>query len=112
MTASASMRGYTLPVWLAAAARAALGALLGEPFDPRRPIDVLEPPGSVPVPVRAAAALGDGWAMGEALCDPGDRLDLTRGLVIWVLASWIPAKSPVEILADQVPNGPGRRAAG
>ena len=91
MTASTSMSGYTLPVWLAAAARAALGALLGEPFDPRRPIDVLEPPGAVPVPVRAAAALGDGWAMGEALCDPGDRLDLTRGLVIWVLASWIPA---------------------
>ena len=97
MTASPSISGYTLPVWLTAAARAAVGVLLKERFDPQRPIDVLEPPGAVPVPVRAAAALGDGWAMGEALCDPGDRLDLTRGLVIWALAAWIPAEIPSQI---------------
>ena len=80
--------GYTLPVWLAAAARAALGALLGESFDPQRPLELLEPPGLRPVAVRAAALLADGWALGEAVCDPGDRLDLTRGMVVWVLARW------------------------
>ncbi|MCS5697590.1 cobalt-precorrin-5B (C(1))-methyltransferase CbiD [Cyanobium sp. FGCU-52] len=80
--------GYTLPVWVVAAARAALGALLGEPFDPQRPLELLEPPGPRPVAVRAAALLAEGWALGEAVCDPGDRLDLTRGLVVWVLARW------------------------
>ncbi len=84
----APIGGYTLPVWLAAAARAALGVLLGEPFQPVRNLELLQPPGPAPVAVRAAAALADGWALGEAICDPGDRLDLTRGLVVWVLASW------------------------
>jgi len=80
--------GYTLPVWVAAAARAAVGALVGEPFLARPSLELLEPPGVVAVPVRAAARLGAGWALGEAHCDPGDGLDLTRDLVVWVLARW------------------------
>jgi cobalt-precorrin-5B (C1)-methyltransferase len=43
----------------------------------------------VPIPVRAAARLGDGLALGETCCDPGEGLDLTRGLVVWVLARWL-----------------------
>jgi len=85
---TASPRGYTLPVWVAAAARAALGALLGEPVAPAVALELLEPPGVGAVPVEAAAALEDGWALGQARCDPGEGLDLTRGLVVWVLARW------------------------
>jgi cobalt-precorrin-5B (C1)-methyltransferase len=81
-------RGYTLPVWVAAAALAALGVLRGESDGPAVMLDLLEPPGAVPVPVEAAAALGDGWALGQARCDPGEGLDLTRGLVVWVLLRW------------------------
>jgi len=90
-------RGYTLPVWVAAAARAAVGALLGERDGPAVMLELLEPPGAVPVPVEAAAALGDGWALGQARCDPGEGLDLTRGLVVWVLLRWrelAPGPSP------------------
>ncbi|MCX5931707.1 MAG: cobalt-precorrin-5B (C(1))-methyltransferase CbiD [Cyanobacteria bacterium] len=90
---------FTLPVWVAAAARAALEALLqaeGRAPDaatPRgspeaQPLELLEPPGVELVPVEAAAALGDGQALGMARCDPGDGLDLTRGLLVWVRASW------------------------
>ncbi len=85
---AAPASGFTLPVWLAAAARAALGALLDEPFSPQRPLELLEPPGTVAIPVQAAARLEAGWALGEARCDPGDGLDLTRGLVIWALVRW------------------------
>jgi len=87
---TAPTRGYTLPVWVAAAARAAMGALLGESKGPAVMLELLEPPGAVlvPVPVEAAAALGDGWALGQARCDPGEGLDLTRGLVVWVLVRW------------------------
>jgi len=87
---TAPTRGYTLPVWVAAAARAAVGALLGESKGPAVMLELLEPPGAVPVPVpvEAAAALGDGWALGQARCDPGEGLDLTRGLVVWVLVRW------------------------
>ena len=47
------MRGYTLPVWLAAAAHAALGALRQEPFSAAPELELLEPPGRRAVPVRA-----------------------------------------------------------
>jgi cobalt-precorrin-5B (C1)-methyltransferase len=86
--ATPAPRGYTLPVWVAAAARAAVGVLRGETLGPAVMLDLLEPPGAVPVPVEAAAALGDGWALGQARCEPGEGLDLTRGLVVWVLARW------------------------
>jgi cobalt-precorrin-5B (C1)-methyltransferase len=82
------MSGYTLPVWLAAAARAALVALRGEPFEAAAELELLEPPGRRAVPVRAAARLGDGWALGLSRCDPGEGLDLTRGLEVWALLRW------------------------
>nr|WP_286160992.1 cobalt-precorrin-5B (C(1))-methyltransferase CbiD [Aphanothece minutissima] len=83
-----------MPVWLAAAARAALGALQGEPFNAAVSLELLQPPGVVPIPVRAAAPLGDGLALGESCCDPGEGLDLTRGLAVWVLARWLPGDGP------------------
>jgi cobalt-precorrin-5B (C1)-methyltransferase len=92
-------RGYTLPVWVAAAARAALGSLLGEPVAPAVALELLEPPGVGAVPVETAALLGDGWALGQARCDPGEGLDLTRGLLVWVLLRWreaVPAPAALE----------------
>jgi|GEM_PF-64422 len=97
--------GYTLPVWVAAAARAALGALLGEPVAPAVALELLEPPGLGTVPVEAAALLGDGWALGQARCDPGEGLDLTRGLVVWALLRWrelAPGGNAVEATAGSI----------
>jgi cobalt-precorrin-5B (C1)-methyltransferase len=92
-------------VWLAAAARSALGALLGEPFLPRPSLELLEPAGVASIPVRAAARLGEGWALGEARCDPGEGLDLTRHLVVWVLARWL-EPCPEQPWAEEN-SGPG-----
>jgi cobalt-precorrin-5B (C1)-methyltransferase len=91
---STSPRGYTLPVWLALAARAAVAVLQGEPWQAERQLDLLEPLGWTSLPLRAAAPLPQGWALGEAICEPGEGLDLTRGLVVWVLARWEPALAP------------------
>ncbi len=112
-------RGYTLPVWVAAAARAALGSLLGEPVAPAVALELLEPLGVAAVPVEAAALLGDGWALGQARCDPGEGLDLTRGLVVWVLLRWreaVPAPaalepSPQDWLMIEAGEGVGIHAA-
>jgi cobalt-precorrin-5B (C1)-methyltransferase len=93
--ASTSARGYTLPVWLALAARAAVAVLRGEPWQAERQLDLLEPLGWTTLPLRAAAPLPQGWALGEAVCEPGEGLDLTRGLVVWVLARWEPALAPL-----------------
>ncbi len=91
---STPARGYTLPVWLALAARAAVAVLRGEPWQAERQLDLLEPLGWTSLPLRAAAPLPGGWALGEAVCEPGEGLDLTRGLVVWVLARWEPALAP------------------
>jgi cobalt-precorrin-5B (C1)-methyltransferase len=91
---STPARGYTLPVWLALAARAAVAVLRGEPWQAERQLDLLEPLGWTSLPLRAAAPLPQGWALGEAVCEPGEGLDLTRGLVVWVLARWEPALAP------------------
>lgn len=98
------MRGYTLPVWLAAAARAALGALRQEPFHATPELELLEPPGLRLVPVRAAAPLGDGWALGVSRCDPGEGLDLTRGLEVWALVRW--RELSADIAADPASADP------
>ncbi|MCT0248634.1 cobalt-precorrin-5B (C(1))-methyltransferase CbiD [Synechococcus sp. CS-205] len=90
---------FTLPVWVAAAARAGLEVLLEAEGIPAagassgvsrevQPLELLEPPGVELVPVEGASSLGDGQALGMARCDPGDGLDLTRGLLVWVRASW------------------------
>ena len=84
---------YTLPVWVAAAARAAVSQLLGESFAPEQPLPLDRSDPQAPptlVPVVAAAPLGEGRALAVARCEPGDGLDLTRGLVIWVEAAWRP----------------------
>ena len=106
--ATPAPRGYTLPVWVAAAARAAVGVLRGESEGPAVMLDLLEPPGAVPVAVEAAAALGDGWVLGQARCDPGEGLDLTRGLVVWVLVhlrELAPGGPAVESSPPQSPAG-------
>ena len=89
-------QGYTVPVWLTAAARAALLTLRAEPWQRLQPL-WLDPSNSNPengpppalVPVDAAAPLADGWVLAMAHCDPGPEvLDLTRGLALWVLLRW------------------------
>lgn len=84
-------RGYTLPVWVAAAARAAVGVLCGQPPGASVSLELLEPAGVERVPIEAAAPLEEGWALAQSRCDPGDGLDLTRGLTVWVLARLQPA---------------------
>ena len=95
-SASSSSRrrgGYSLPVWVAAAARSAVGQLRGAPITAEQPLqlDPAVPERPVePVSVVAAAPLGEGRALAVARCEPGDGLDLTRGLVVWVEAAWHP----------------------
>ena len=101
-----SSPGLTLPVWVAAAAKAALQVLLGEPFGAEQQLNQgLDQP-SLQVPVCSAAPLADGQALGISRCDPGPGLDLTRDLEIWVRVAWIASSQPV--LELQAGEGVGR----
>lgn len=81
--------GYSLPVWVTAVSMAALYCLRGDPFV--SPVSVRLPQESSPhlLPVQQAAPLGAA-ALAMGSCQPGDHLDLTRDLPIWVLAEWAP----------------------
>ncbi|MFN6131312.1 MAG: cobalt-precorrin-5B (C(1))-methyltransferase CbiD [Synechococcaceae cyanobacterium] len=107
-------RGYTLPVWVAAAARAALAQLRGAPFSEEQllRLDPSDPAAEALVPVMATAPLGEGRALAVARCDPGDGLDLTRGLVVWVEASWrgLDPSAPAQWLWLEAGEGVGVHA--
>ena len=107
--------GYTLPVWVCAAARAALQVLRGDPFMARQALQ-LDPdqPQTATVPVQAAAPLADGWVLGVAQCDPGPGvLDLTRNLQVWVALRWseLPGASEAHWLQLEAGEGVGLHAA-
>jgi cobalt-precorrin-5B (C1)-methyltransferase len=86
--------GYTLPVWVAAAAVAAVRLLRGESPAPAAVPLWLQPDQASaqlpqePIDVEAAALLAPDRALGISRCQPGDGLDLTRGLAVWVEAHW------------------------
>jgi cobalt-precorrin-5B (C1)-methyltransferase len=105
-----STPGWTLPVWLAAAARAALITLRDGAFTPQQLLE-LEPGAELqPVPVLAAAPLGDGSVLAMARCDPGEGvLDLTRGLLVWVELRWL--EGPGDWLELVAGEGVGRLEA-
>ncbi|QBE67661.1 Cobalt-precorrin-5B (C1)-methyltransferase [Synechococcus sp. WH 8101] len=92
--------GLTLPVWVAAAARAALQCLLGMPVEETQVLTLPDRSEPLRVPVQSVAPLAQGeQALAISLCDPGQGLDLTRGLEIWVRLCWrLPA--PIETEGD------------
>jgi cobalt-precorrin-5B (C1)-methyltransferase len=83
--------GFILPVWCAAAARAALQVLLGQPRPALlQPLQLGEGADPQLVPIEAVAPLPDGSALAMARCDPGAAtLDLTRGLLVWAQVRWL-----------------------
>lgn len=81
--------GLTLPVWVAAAARAALQCLVGMPVEEMQALTLPDRSEPLRVPVQSVAPLAQGeQALAISQCDPGTGLDLTRGLEIWVRACW------------------------
>ncbi|MFM7734015.1 MAG: cobalt-precorrin-5B (C(1))-methyltransferase, partial [Cyanobium sp.] len=85
-----------MPVWCAAAARAALQALLGQPHPALvQPLQLRPGAEPQPVPIEAVAPLPDGSALAMARCDPGAAvLDLTRGLLVWAQVHWLEGPGP------------------
>lgn len=83
--------GYTLPVFAAAAAVAALrGLQTGESYD-QIPLDLIQPPQKVEIAIEQMAPLGDGIVVAITRSDPGDNLDLTRNTPIWAVVRFSPA---------------------
>ena len=78
-----SRNGYTLPVFAAAAARAALIHLQNHSSPTAVELNLLEPPEVVTIPIEQVACLGSDRALAIARSAPGDNLDLTRDTPVW-----------------------------
>lgn len=97
MAERAPAAGFILPVWCAAAARAALQVLVGKTVGPGLLQPLVLQLGVEPqlVPIEAVAPLHDGSVLAMARCDPGEGvLDLTRGLLVWAQVRWLVAPGP------------------
>ena len=101
---SALDSGYTLPVWVAVAAVAAVRQLRGDPLAERVGLELLQPAGQRELPIEAVAPFADGSALAISRCDPGPGMDLTRGLAVWVRARWA---EPLEGACFQLQAGVG-----
>lgn len=78
--------GYTLPVFAAAAAVAALRCLQENISPETVELDLLEPPQRVQIPIAQVAPLDARQAIAITHSDPGENLDLTRDTPIW---AWV-----------------------
>ncbi|WP_072620579.1 cobalt-precorrin-5B (C(1))-methyltransferase CbiD [Spirulina major] len=97
--------GYTLPVFAAAAALAAVQQLQALPkIIPiaQVDLDLLEPPQRVSIPIEQIAPIAPDQVLAVTRSDPGDNLDLTRDMAIWAIASLTPdAPEPITILGGE-----------
>jgi cobalt-precorrin-5B (C1)-methyltransferase len=100
-------KGYTLPVFAVAAAKAALQHLQSNASNP---ISLALLPGTADIPIRQVALLEPQSALAIALSDPGDNLDLTRDTPIWAWVRLTERQSQALIL--EAGEGLGRTAAG
>ncbi len=82
-------KGFTLPVWVAAAARAATEVLVGQPFEAEQKLVLPNQKGLLCVPVTSGSLLLDRTqAIGISHCNSDLSLDLTSGLEIWACVQW------------------------
>jgi cobalt-precorrin-5B (C1)-methyltransferase len=79
--------GYTLPVYVAAAAVAALKWLKSSEVSAEVAINLIEPPETAKIPIEQVAGINENTALAITRSDPGDNLDLTRDMPIWAMVS-------------------------
>ena len=88
MTTSQPIAGYTLPVFACAGAIAALHWLRERQPLKVAPVDLIEPPETVEIPIEQVAGIGKGRVLAVTTSNPGNNLDLTRNTPIWALVQW------------------------
>lgn len=106
-----SRKGYTLPVFAVAAAKAALLHLLDKTTtDPTVTLDLL--PETADIPIQQVAGLEDDTALAITNSDPGDNLDLTRNTPIWGWVKLLPRQNEAEGLILEAGEGLGKTTNG
>ena len=81
-------KGFSLPLWVAGAARSALKKLVGLPFDNYELIKIPNEKKEIKIEIHSVGLLkGDSHALGITFAKSGLALDITQNLEIWTIAS-------------------------
>ena len=81
-------KGFSLPLWVAGAARSALKKLVGRPFENYELIKIPNETKEIKIEIHSVGLLkGDSHALGISFAKSGLDLDITQNLEIWTIAS-------------------------
>jgi len=81
-------KGFSLPLWVAGAARSALKKLVGIPFENYEIIKIPNEKKEIKIEIHSVGLLkGDSHALGISFAKSGLDLDITNNLEIWTIAS-------------------------
>ena len=81
-------KGFSLPLWVAGAARSALKKLVGLPFENYELIKIPNEKKEIKIAIHSVGLLkGKSHALGISFARSGLDLDITQNLEIWTIAS-------------------------
>jgi len=103
-------KGFSLPLWVAGAARSALKKLVGLPFENYELIKIPNEKKEIKIEIHSVGFLkDDSHALGITFAKSGLDLDITQNLEIWTLASLeeIPFNNPVQRIPINIIAGYG-----
>ena len=100
-------KGFSLPLWVAGAARTALKKLLGMPFENYELIKIPDDKNKRKIEIHSVGLIkSDSHALGITFAKSGLDLDITQNLEIWAIASLEPISfnnfvqtNPINIIA-------------
>jgi len=103
-------KGFSLPLWVAGAARSALKKLVGLPFENYELIKIPSEKKEVKIEIHSVGLLkGGSYALGISFAKSGLDLDITQNLEIWTIASLekISFNNPVQTIPINIIAGSG-----
>jgi len=103
-------KGFSLPLYVAGAARSALKKLVGCPFDNYELVKIPNATKEVKIQIHSVGLLkGDSHALGISFAQSGLELDITQNLEIWTIASLekISLKNPLQTNPINIIAGSG-----
>ncbi len=103
-------KGFSLPLWVAGAARSALNKLVGLPFNNYELIKIPNEKKEIKIEIHSVGLLkDDSHALGITFAKSGLDLDITQNLEIWTIASLekISFSNPVQKIPINIIAGSG-----
>jgi len=103
-------KGFSLPLWVAGAAKAALKKLVGLPFENYELIKIPNEKKAIKIEIHSVGLLkDDSHALGISFAKSGLDLDITQNLEIWTIASLekISFNDPVQTIPINIIAGSG-----